>query len=99
MDPLSALSLAGTIVQFVDFTSKMLSDSRQLYQSTSGFLDAHEQIELVTADLRSVVAKLQGFWSLASGEPSGPLTEKDQSQDSSFCKICDETTRIAEELL
>jgi hypothetical protein len=59
MDPLSALSLAGTIIQFADFGSKLLSESLQLYKSSRGTLDANEQLELVTADLQSVIAKLR----------------------------------------
>ncbi|KAF8851727.1 hypothetical protein BDZ45DRAFT_808104 [Acephala macrosclerotiorum] len=43
MDPLSALSLASTIIQLVDFGSKLLSKSVQLYKATNGTLKAHEE--------------------------------------------------------
>jgi hypothetical protein len=33
LSPLDALSLAGTIIWFVDFSSKVLSQTRQLYVS------------------------------------------------------------------
>ncbi|KAI1084093.1 hypothetical protein F5B20DRAFT_365513 [Whalleya microplaca] len=36
MDPLSALSLAGNIVQFVDFASKLCHNTQQIYRSCSG---------------------------------------------------------------
>lgn len=39
MDPLSALSLAGTIVQFVDFSCKLISQTRKAYKSTTGLPD------------------------------------------------------------
>jgi hypothetical protein len=36
LDPFSALGLAGNIVQFVDFASKLVSKSVKLYRSSSG---------------------------------------------------------------
>ncbi|KAK8068119.1 hypothetical protein PG996_007231 [Apiospora saccharicola] len=36
MDPLSALSLAGTIVQFVSFSGELLSTTTTIYESTTG---------------------------------------------------------------
>ncbi|TVY20871.1 Vegetative incompatibility protein HET-E-1 [Lachnellula arida] len=99
MDPLSALSAAGTIIQFVDFGRKLLSDSRQLYVSANGILDSHEQLGRVTSDLQSVIVKLKGTWSVTSGETTGPFTECDENQESSFQRICDDAIMIAEELL
>ena len=36
LDPFSTFSLAGNIVKFVDFTSKVLSKSHEIYRSSSG---------------------------------------------------------------
>lgn len=97
MDPLTALSVAGTIIQFVDFGSKLLTHSVELYRSSRGSLKVHDELELVTGDLRSVVIKLKGA-SEPPPETDRPLTE-DERQSEDFRKICDEATRIAEELL
>lgn len=35
MDPLSALSLAGNIVQFIEFVCKLVSNTREIYRSSS----------------------------------------------------------------
>ena len=59
MDPLTALSLAGTIVQFFDFGRTLITDARDLYTSSSGTLTANEELELVTANLQALVLKLQ----------------------------------------
>jgi hypothetical protein len=59
MDPLAALSLAGTIVQFVDFGSKLLATGRELYKSTNGSLTVNDEIELVTSDLLAITLKLR----------------------------------------
>lgn len=36
MDPLSALGLAGNIIQITDFTGRFLSTTRQIYESNHG---------------------------------------------------------------
>ncbi|KAI8957965.1 hypothetical protein F5Y11DRAFT_337799 [Daldinia sp. FL1419] len=41
MDPLSAIALAGDVLQFIEFTSKLLSTSVEVYQSTAGTLNAN----------------------------------------------------------
>jgi len=99
MDPLSALSVAGTIIQFVDFGSKLLSGSVELYRSFSGSLEIHQQLELVTSNLKSVAIKIRRVSSFTGGEAGRPLSEEDQRQESSVHAICDEAARIADELL
>ena len=90
MDPLTALSVAGTVVQFVDFSTKILSTARKLYHSKSGNLPYHEELEYVTTDLSRLATRLQQ-----------PLNQ-DESQASSspglqeICRACD---KISQELL
>jgi hypothetical protein len=59
MDPLTAISLAGTIVQFVDFTTKFVSKSTELYRSGSGVLAENANIEKTTADLKKLNHRLE----------------------------------------
>src|SRR4051812_46224868 len=59
MDPLTALSLAGTVVQFVEFGTKVLKGSRQFYTSASGALLVNEELELITKDLSELTFKLR----------------------------------------
>jgi vacuolar-type H+-ATPase subunit I/STV1 len=59
MDPLTALSVAGTVVQFVDFSIKILSTTRKLYHSVSGNLPAYEELEYITTDISRLAARLQ----------------------------------------
>jgi hypothetical protein len=77
MDPLTALSLAGTVVQFVDFRSKLLLAGRELYKSTTGSLTVNDEIELVTSDLLAITQKLR----------------PDQSLGLEFQQICAEAAR------
>ncbi|KAI1446723.1 hypothetical protein F5Y02DRAFT_55953 [Annulohypoxylon stygium] len=45
MEPLSALSLAGNILQFIEFTSHLLSTSVEIYKSSTGTLDSKVALE------------------------------------------------------
>jgi hypothetical protein len=85
MDPLTALSLVGNIIQFVDFGSRLLSTTKALYKSPLGSLAVHNELELVTTDLSILVTKLKQNW---EGEPS-----------SSVRKICDEAADVATEII
>ncbi|CZR69404.1 uncharacterized protein PAC_19304 [Phialocephala subalpina] len=99
MDPLSALSIAGTVAQFVDFGNKLLTSSIQLYKSSRGSLKVHEELELITGDLQSVLFKLRGARSANSSDVGPSVVGDDHQFQDSFRKLCDEATLIAEELL
>lgn len=95
MDPISAISLAGTIVQFVDFGGKLLSNAIELYRSSIGTLAAHHELELVTTDLRALIYKLQQS-SHTGNEPPG---REDEAQQKSLEVVCDEAVKVAEEIV
>jgi hypothetical protein len=58
MDPLSALSIAATVVQFVDFGMRVVSKGNQIYRSGDGSLDENRDLEIVTNDLLVLQMKL-----------------------------------------
>jgi hypothetical protein len=97
MDPFTALSLAGTIVQFVKFGSKLLSTTQELYRSTVGSLDVNQTLELVTADLHSLIAKSKQSFRVTN--EVRPLTKEEQAGQETFHAICAEATKIAGELI
>ena len=67
LDPLTAIGLVGNIVQFVDFSSRIVSKTRQLYQSADGALTENVDTETVTKDLIELNTKLQARGSHTSG--------------------------------
>ncbi|OCL06397.1 hypothetical protein AOQ84DRAFT_390221 [Glonium stellatum] len=58
MDPLSALGLAGNIVQFVDFSCKIVTAGSDIYNSASGMTAKHEQLEKATQRLYDLTRNL-----------------------------------------
>jgi len=96
MDPLSAISLAGNIVQFVEFGVKLLSGAHDLYRSPTGTLAVNDQIELTTNDLNVLITKLRS--SFYSDAPPDEVNEDNRVQWDSFRRICDEAAEVAKEL-
>jgi hypothetical protein len=91
MDPLTALSVAGTVIQFADFSCKLISASRQLY--TKSELDVHGQAASAANDILDYSTKLRRTLRVPQG--STTLTE-DELLLENICKGCDE---LAHDLL
>lgn len=58
MDPVAAIGLAGNIVQFLDFSCKLLSGAKGLYNSRTGASDENKVLETVSNDLRLLNGEL-----------------------------------------
>jgi hypothetical protein len=101
MDPLTALSLAGNIIQFVEFGSKLLLQGYELYLSNAGRLEVDEELELTTADLTSLIAKLRvaGVNESEPSVPTGRAFATHQFPETTFQKICDEASKIVQAIL
>lgn len=52
LDPLSAIGLASAIVQFVDFSGRLISETREIYGAGKGLLKQNQELEEITQDLK-----------------------------------------------
>jgi hypothetical protein len=75
LDPFTALNIAAAVVQFVDFGSKILSDSYAIYKSSS--TSEHEDIKSITTDLATLTDRIRHGLEPVSG-PDGPSKPHDQ---------------------
>ncbi|KAF7891234.1 uncharacterized protein EAF02_001559 [Botrytis sinoallii] len=93
MNPLDALSLAGTIIRFVDFSSKVLAGTNELYKSGAEALAVHQQLGLVVDDLAKMSKRLSdSYWGLSGmGVVSTP-------SDDAFMFICRDASELSIEL-
>lgn len=57
MDPLSAVSLAGNLVQFIQLGMQIVGRAREIY--VNGTVAANAELEDLTSDLRTLVTKLK----------------------------------------
>jgi hypothetical protein len=57
MDPLVATGLAGNVVQFVDFSYKVVSTARKFYKSAGGAIAENQELEALARDLCELAKK------------------------------------------
>lgn len=84
MEAIAAVSLAGNILQFLNFTGDVISKSRQIHHSISGTLREHDELEGCTSDLKALSGRLQAS--------AGPV-------DSVLVQLCSSCCEVADELL
>jgi hypothetical protein len=58
LDPISALGLAGNVVQFVEFCGNVVSESRRNYRSTTDTSLENTELESIAEDLRRLTTQL-----------------------------------------
>lgn len=98
MEALTALSVASSVIQSVDFSSKLLSKSKKLYRSKNGVLsstiDSERIILALSTLLVSLRRKLPENRILSGGTPP-KRSENDEALDG----LCKRSVEIAEQLL
>jgi hypothetical protein len=108
IDPLSALSIAGNVIQFVDFTSKLISKGSQYYKSIDGALLEHTELSAVAQSLqrlnRGLGASMRLEQSMLTVRPDLPpqkynLAEQGLWDANNECyKLAEEFSRALEDL-
>jgi hypothetical protein len=58
LDPLTAIGLAGNIVQFIDFSLTIVSKASEIRQSADGVPRENHDLEIVTKNLVAITARL-----------------------------------------
>ena len=88
METLAAVGLAGSIIQFVDFASRLVRHSTEIARSGNGTLVEYADIERASNDLVLLNARLHDKDGAVGAEV-----------DEDLCKICESCDRIAKDLL
>lgn len=68
MDPFTAIGLASSVVQFVDFSTKLICGAREIYYSTTGTTEENASLELVVTEMKAWSSKLQYYGPSAQSE-------------------------------
>lgn len=85
MDPISAIGVAGNVIQFLDLGVKAVSKAREIHDSSNGALVEHTEIGVLTEDIATVAAKLAASAGAATGNDS-------------LDSICEQCAIVAKEL-
>src|SRR5579862_6016273 len=93
LDPLAALPLADTVLQFVGFSSKIISNGHQIYRSADGALSENIELETVATDLAELNTRLRQ--SLRPAGMMGCFNKTEQALED----LCNSCRDVSEELL
>jgi hypothetical protein len=94
VDPMSALSVAATAVQFVDFSRILVCKSKDLYRSMDGVLPENRGTETIAMRLKEMAEALQ-TQSVQASQFVGYTTSRLQT----LCNECDViSTRLLDRL-
>ena len=89
MDPLSALSLATSVVQFIDFATKIVHGARQIYATGASSITENADIELCASELQEFCIRLN----------TSKLPSLLTADDGSLYRLADRCIAISNELL
>lgn len=81
MEPLVALSIATTVVQFIDFSARLIHGAKEIHHSSSGLTEEDRSLEYVTEEMHKLSMRLVPHY-------NGPETDDERSLRSlaSECK-------------
>lgn len=95
MEPLSALGVAGNVIQFIDFSSKLIRGATEVYGSVSGLPDNLRDIAAITKSLDSFITKLPS----GSPPPAASANEKAFAQLAESCRqTCIQLQQLVQEI-
>ncbi|KAH8810758.1 hypothetical protein F5884DRAFT_780304 [Xylogone sp. PMI_703] len=92
MDPLSALSVAAAVIQFVDFTGRLFSDTYEVYTSPSGQKAELVQLSVLSNDIAELAGQVD--------EKSTALCQRRNitNSESQLIRLCDACKRVNTDL-
>ncbi|KAI1779180.1 hypothetical protein F4818DRAFT_241423 [Hypoxylon cercidicola] len=105
MDPLSILTVAAAAVQFLDFGSRIIADTKETYISSLSQKKEHIDLSLVANDVKrltgDIESKLSEFTSedmTASGQQTGDPRQFGGATKNVLIRLCHEANEIGDEL-
>ena len=92
LDPFTSLSLASAIIQLVDFSSKLVNKSTEIYRSSA--LQENVELEKVAEDLKRLNANL-----LPKSPPSGFHAKPVSEDERALTQLAAQSKAISDELI
>ena len=96
MDPLSALSVAAAVIQFVDFGQRLFVGTWSIYRSSSGESVVLEDLSTVSRDLEQLSTSVERALEHTQGRENGPSIS--QYADESLLRACAECRAISSDI-
>ena len=93
LEALAAVGFASSIVQFTDYTTKLISKGNQLYKSADGALNENRELEAI-ADKFSVLSR-----DLAKSSEIFPPTKQLSNEESALQNVAKDCETVALEFV
>ena len=93
MDPVTAIGLASSVVQFIQFGSSLASQANHIYKSAEGQLPEHIECSGSSKRLEELSGKVRSSMQKAMSEGGRPSASDEVLQD-----ICDGCIEVSGEL-
>jgi len=94
LDPLTALSVAAAVVQFVDFGNKLLVKGHELHKSPDGASVGNSELEIIAKELQQLIHRLSQ--PLPSMEVQGTALN---DSEAALVNLSQQCSNVADELL
>jgi hypothetical protein len=88
MDPFAAIGLASNIVQFVDYSTKLINGARDIYDSASGMTEENKSLESIVSEMKLLSSKLL--------PTTGDLRSEDEK---ALCRVAAECNILSDQIL
>jgi hypothetical protein len=95
MEPLSALSIASAVIQIVDFSSKVIARTREVYRSAEGTITETALLENATVNLNDLLNELRN---ITSSESVGYGASHQKTSDRLLLQHAKDSQAVANEL-
>ena len=96
MDPLTAAGLVGHIINFVNFSTKVLSRARQLHESGSGAMEENDELESQARNIKDLADRTRHRPSAVPGKSHSSLSITSEKVLDGLSQQC---IQVADELL
>ena len=93
LDPLTAISLAGSVLQFTDFGIRVVSGTIELYYSADGVNAERSSLEFKTTQVQNLAEQV--IYPLEHNDDDGPPSKQEQE----LKKLATSCKEIASDLL
>jgi hypothetical protein len=87
MDPFAAIGLASSIVQFVDYSTKLINGARDIYDSASGMTEHNKSLESIVNEMKLLSSKLL------------PRTGGPSEDEKALCHVAAECNILSDQIL
>lgn len=88
MDPLSALSVAAAVIQFIDYSTRIVSKGKELYKSADGALAENIELETASVRLQNLSRTLKDSLRANQQAPKEGVASKSDGALETICEAC-----------